>query len=126
MTLKGYIITMGIMTSLCVLSCVYVLFTVNPEATNWIGFTLFYVSLTFSLIGVSALLGFLFRFIILKKELAFRLVKDAFRQSFLFSALIVISLFLLSKGMFSWLNLVFLVVGLTVLEFFWLSYENNI
>jgi hypothetical protein len=116
---------MGIMTFLCVLSCVYILFTVNPEATNWIGFSLFYVSLSLSLIGISALLGFLFRFIILKKELAFRLVKDAFRQSFLFSALIVISLFLLSKGMFSWLNLLLLVVGLTVMEFFWLSYEKS-
>ncbi len=116
---------MSIMTALCLISCIYVVFTVNPEATNWIGFTLFYVSLTFSLIGISALLGFLFRFFVLKKEMAFRLVKDAFRQSFLFSALMAISLFLLSQGMFSWLNLALLVLGLTVLEFFWLSFEKS-
>ena len=125
MTLKTYLITMTIATLVCWAAWGYILWTVNPEVTNWLGFLLFYVSLFLAITGLTALLGFIIRFIALKKELAFRLVKEAFRQSFLFAALIVVSLMLLSKDLFSWLNLLFLVIGLSVLEFFLLSYEKN-
>jgi hypothetical protein len=102
----------------------FVLGTVNPEITNWVGFMLFYLSLFLSLVGTSAIIGFLVRFVGLKKTLAFRSVAEAFRQSFLFSFLAVASLFLLSKNLFSWFNLVFLVIGLSVLEFFLISYKK--
>jgi len=125
MTLRSYLIIMTIATLLCWAAWGYILWTVNPETTNWPGFLLFYVALFLAVTGTAALLGFVVRFVALKKELAFRSVKEAFRQSFLFAALIVISLMLLSKGLFSWLNLLFLVIGLSVLEFFLLSYEKN-
>lgn len=125
MTLKKYLITMAITTLICWACWLFVVFTINPEITNWIGFILFYASLFLALIGTSALLGFLLRFVALKQHLAFRLVKEAFRQSFLFAALIIISLILLSQNLFTWLNLFFLVAGLSVLEFFLLSYEKN-
>ena len=125
MTLKSYITIMTILTLICWGAFVYVLFTINPDSTNWIGFSLFYVSLFLSLVGSSALLGFTVRFVALKQILAFRSVKEAFRQSFLFAALVVLSLFLLSQGLFTWLNLAFLVMGLSILEFFLLSYEKN-
>ena len=116
---------MTIMTILCWAAWIFVLYNVNPEVTNWIGFTLFYVSLFLSLVGTAALIGFALRFIAFKKKLVFRLVKDAFRQSFLFALLLIISLVLLSEDLFTWLNLFFLVAGLSVLEFFWLSYEKR-
>ena len=125
MTLRSYLIIMTIATLLCWAAWGYILWTVNPEVTNWLGFLLFYVSLFLAVTGTAALLGFVVRFVALKKELAFRSVKEAFRQSFLFAALIVISLMLLSKGLFSWLNLLFLVIGLSILEFFLLSYEKS-
>lgn len=125
MTLKKYLIIMAFMTLACLAAWTGVLFLIDPEKTNWIGFLLFYAALFASLAGTGAVLGFLSRFVILKKELAFRLVKEAFRQSFLFAILIVASLLLLSKGVFSLLNLFFLVTALTVLEFFWLSYNRS-
>ncbi len=112
------------MTVISWLIFVYVLLSINPEITNWLGFLLFYVSLFLSIIGTSALVGFLFRFVFLKKHIAFRLVKEAFRQSFLFAFLIVISLILLSQDLFTWLNIFFLIISLSVLEFFILSYEK--
>jgi hypothetical protein len=115
---------MSIMTLTSWLAFIYVLLSINPEITNWLGLLLFYLSLFLSLIGTSALLGFLIRFIILKKKVAFRLVKEAFRQSFLFAFLIVISLILLSQDLFTWLNIFFLIISLSVLEFFMLSYEK--
>lgn len=125
MTLKSYLTIMTILTLICWVALVYVVFAINPETTNWIGFLLFYIALSLSLIGTATLVGFVIRFIALKQTLVFRSVKEAFRQSFLFATLIVISLLLLSQSLFTWLNLFFLVVGLSILEFFLLSYKNS-
>ena len=83
MTLRTYIILMSIMSLLCWGVWVFILFLVNPETTNWIGFSLFYSSLFLAIVGTAAIIGFFIRFVLLKQELAFRLVKEAFRQSFL-------------------------------------------
>jgi hypothetical protein len=124
MTLKRYLTIMGIATSVCWLLWLYIIFSIDPWITNLLGFILFYTSLSLAMIGSFALVGFFVRFVALKQILAFHSVKEAFRQSFLFSLLIIISLNLLSKGLFTWLNLFFLVTSLSVLEFFLLSYEK--
>ena len=115
---------MLVTTLLCWLAFVFVLYNVNPGITNWLGFLLFYSSLFLALVGTAAIFGFVIRFIGLRHKLAFRSVKDAFRQSFLFSFFIVATLVLLSQDLFSWLNLFFLVVGLSVLEFFLIGYSK--
>ncbi len=88
------------------------------------GFSLFYLSLFLSLVGTASIAGFIIRFIALKRELVFNSVKEAFRQSFLFAIFIVAILLLLSQNLFSWLNLILLVVGLSMLEFFLISYNK--
>lgn len=125
MTLKSYIIIMAITTFICWLAWGFIIFTINPEVTNWIGFVLFYLSSFLAITGTAAIIGFVVRFIALRQELAFRLVKEAFRQSFLFAALLTTSLFLLSRDLFTWLNLLFLVLSLTILEFFLIGYETR-
>jgi len=125
MTLRFYLIIMTATTAICWLAFVLVINMVDPEITNWIGFLLFYLSLFVSLIGTASIIGFLVRFIILRKELIFRSVKEAFRQSFLLSFLIVASLLLLSRDLFTWFNMVMLAVSLTVLEFFLVSYKTT-
>ncbi len=112
---------MGIGAGICWLAFISVIFAINPLITNWIGFMLFYTSLFLAIVGTAAILGFVVRFIALKQELAFRLVKEAFRQSFLFAILVIVSLLLLSQELFTWLNLFFLMIALSVLEFFMLS-----
>lgn len=124
MTLRSYIVTMTILTIICWSAWTYLLFTINPELTNWIGFLLFYGSLFLSLVGTAAIFGFLVRFVALHQMLAFRSVKEAFRQSFLFAILMVVSLLLLSNDLFTWINLLLLIIGLSILEFFLLSYEK--
>ena len=125
MTLRSYLIIMSLATLVCWLAWFYILWVVNPGVTNWAGFLLFYLSLFLALIGTIAIIGFFIRFIGLKHELAFRSVKSAFRQSFLFSFFIIMILFLLSQELFSWLNVFFLVIGLSVLEFFIISYSKT-
>ncbi|MFH1661968.1 MAG: hypothetical protein ABIA02_02645 [Candidatus Falkowbacteria bacterium] len=124
MTLRSYLIVMSIATILCFSAFVFVLITINPEITNWVGFLLFYSSLFLTTAGVSAIVGFLIRFIALKRELAFHAVRSAFRQSFLFAFAVASILFLLSKDVFTWMNLILLIIGLSVLEFFLINYER--
>jgi len=124
MTLKNYLLIMFLTTAICWSAFAVVVNIVNPEATNHVGFSLFYVSLFLSLVGTSAIIGFLFRFIALRKELVFRQVIIAFRQSFLFSGAIIAALLLQSQGMLTWYNAFFLIAALTVLEFFLISYKR--
>lgn len=125
MSLRLYLIIMFIATGLCWLAFIFIIRTVNPEITNWVGFVLFYLSLFLSLVGSFSLVGFLVRFIGLKREFINYSVKAAFRQAFLFSFCIISVLFLLAANLFSWLNVVLLVVGLSVLEFFIISYGRR-
>ena len=124
MTLRSYLTVMIATTVLCWLAWFYVVWAINPESTNWIGFSLFYVSLFLASTGTATLIGFMIRFVGLKQNLAFRSVKEAFRQSFLFSSLVIISLALQSKDLFTWLNLGLLVAGLSILEFFIINREK--
>jgi len=109
---------MTLATLVCWGAFTFVAGAVNPEITNWLGFSLFYLSLFLSVAGTAAIVGFLVRFVGLKQDLVLFSVKIAFRQSFLFAFLIVAVLFLLAHSLFTWLNLFLLVIGLSLLEFF--------
>ncbi len=125
MTLKNYLFVMSVLTLVCWGIFFFVANLVDPEATTWFGYGLFYLSLFLSLSGTAALIGFIFRFVALKKELAFNLVKVAFRQSFLFSLFIVLLLILKSQHLFNWLNLFLLVVVFAIFELFLISYKKS-
>ncbi|MEK7098206.1 MAG: hypothetical protein AAB906_05150 [Patescibacteria group bacterium] len=111
-------------TIICLTVFFFVVWTVNPQTSNIAGFLLFYISLFLSLVGAAAIAGFLVRFVGLKRDLIFRSVKEAFRQSFLFAFLIVASLVLLSHDLFSMLNLILLIMGISVLEYFLISNKS--
>lgn len=124
MTLRSYLTTMIFTTIICWTVFFFVVWTVNPQTSNIAGFLLFYISLFLSLVGAAAIAGFLIRFVGLKRDLIFRSVKEAFRQSFLFAFLIVASLILLSHDLFSMLNLFLLIMGISVLEYFLISNKS--
>ena len=125
MSLRLYLFIMSIMTALCAFVFGYIVFTVNPETTNSTGFFLFYLALLLLIVGLTAIVGFIIRFIIFRHELAVNTVKIAFRQSFIFAVFIVSALILLSKDLLNWLNLLILIIGLSALEFFLLSYGKG-
>jgi len=116
---------MSALTAVCWGIFLFVAGLVDPTTTNWLGFLLFYLALFVSLSGTIALIGFIVRFVALKKELVFNLVKVAFRQSFLFSLFIVLLLILKSQYLLNWLNLFLLVIIFAILELFLISYKKN-
>ncbi len=125
MTLKNYLFVMSVLTAVCWGILIFVASLIDPTATNWLGYILFYLALFLSLSGTAALVGFIIRFVALKKELAFNSVKVAFRQSFLFSLFIIISLILKSQHLFNWINLLLLVIIFAILELFLISYKKS-
>ncbi|MFA7088093.1 MAG: hypothetical protein WC146_02005 [Patescibacteria group bacterium] len=125
MTLKNYLLVMSVLTAVCWGIFLFVAGMVDPTATNWLGFLLFYLSLFAALSGTATIIGFFFRFVALKKELAFNLVKISFRQSFLLSLFIILLLILRAGGLFNWINLSLLVIIFTILELFLISYKKN-
>lgn len=125
MTLKNYLWVMSVLTAGCWGIFIFVGDLVDPTTTNWLGFLLFYLALFASLSGTIALIGFVIRFVALKKELAFNLVKVAFRQSFLFSLFIIFLLILKSQHLFNWLNLFLLMIIFIILELFLISYKKS-
>ncbi len=116
---------MGALTVVCWGIFAFVAGLVDPNATNWLGFTLFYLSFFLALSGTAAIIGFLIRFVALKKELVFNLVKVAFRQSFLFSLFVILLLILKSQNLFTWLNLSLLVIIFAIFELFLISYKKS-
>lgn len=125
MTLKNYLFVMSALTVVCWVILFFVAGMIDPFATNILGFSLFYASLFLALSGLAALVGFFIRFVVLKKELAFNLVKISFRQSFLFSLFFVLILILKANSLFNWLNLLLLILGFSMLEIFLISYKKS-
>lgn len=111
------------------LSCwgafIFVVNTINPEITNWLGFMLFYSSLFLAVSGLAAIVGFLIRFWLLKQKLAFYSVNSAFRQSFLFGLLVISILLLLANKLFTIFNVLLLIVIITLIEFFLVSHRKK-
>lgn len=98
---------------------------VTPAQTGFIGLTLFYVSLTLALTGTFAVIGFFIRLVLLKQELVFQKVIIAFRQGVFFALLVLGLLLLQSARVLAWYNVAFLIIGLTVAEFFIISKKPN-
>lgn len=116
---------MAFLSGICWLVVGFILNLVDPEATNWLGIALFYISFFLASSGTAAILGFLVRFGLMKKEMEFNLVKVAFRQSFLFGLFLVLALFLLSQHLFTWINIILLVVVFAVIELFFINYKKS-
>lgn len=121
MTLKKYLFSMSFLSLLFWLVFVFVAKLINPETSNWIGFSLFYLSLFLAASSVLALLGFVFRLIFLRKIPPFTLAKTSFRQSFLFSFLLIAILLMLAESLFSWLNIIIVILILSILEYIFIS-----
>jgi len=124
MTLKNYLMLMGVTTAFIWGLFIFVLNTIDPTTTDWLGFLIFYLSLFLACTGTAAIIGFLIRFKLLKHDLVFNSVKTAFRQSFLFAFLVASILYLIANQLFSWVNLALLIIILSVAEWLMISYKK--
>jgi hypothetical protein len=121
MTLKKYLLSFSVIVLLTWGIFIFLAMMINPETSNWLSFALFYFSLFLSLGGTINIFGLLLRRRLLKNSLNFHLAKSSFRQSFLFSFLLVSILFMLAENLFSWLNILILIIILSIIEYVLIS-----
>ncbi len=103
------------------ISWIVVLFAIDPTRSGVIGFVLFYTTLCLSLIGTLTIFGTGLRHWRHPDELISRQVIKAFRQAFLFTSLILGSLFLFGNGFFRWWTVTLLILLLAVVELAFLT-----
>jgi len=124
MSISRFLVILAIATGLCWLAWVAVLLFMNPQENNGFSLVLFYLSLTFSLLGTLLFVGYVIRGVTNEAELPYKQVRVATRQAALFSALIIISLILQSQRFLTWWNLLILIILLSFVELFFISYKK--
>ena len=111
---------MSILTALCWLAWILVIFFINPEQTGLIGFILFYFSLFLAIVGTASILGFIIRLRFHKKPV-FKQVEISFRQGVWVALLIIVVLVFQGLNLLRWWNTLFFVLFLVFLELFFLT-----
>lgn len=125
MSLKQYLFLIISATAISIIAFLIVINSINPTATNLLGFTLFYLSLFFSVTGILALILFLFRNAFNSTLFLKDKVLISFRQAFLIGVLICVGLFLQSQKLIAWWNLIILILILFIIEYGFLAKENS-
>jgi len=125
MDLKKFLLYMSLATLLCWFGFLMVIFSISPNEIGTLTFLLFYLILGLAVMGTLTIIGFLIRKIFNKKELAFEHVLVSFRQAIWLSLILIISLYLQSKQLLAWWNAVLLILGLGLIEFFYLGHNEQ-
>ena len=117
MTLRYYLILMGIGTLLCWLAWGFVIWSIDPETTGLLGASFFYSTFFMAMVGTFSVIGFMIRQRIFKNDdIVFRQVKRTFRQSMILASLLIGTLILLHVGLLRWWNGVLLILFGLVIE----------
>ena len=124
MTLRKYLIFLTIGTIFCWSTWILVIKYTNPDHSGWMGFTFFYLSLFVSLIGSLSIVGIVLRSLIKKEELIYKKIDVSSRQSIILSLLVIISLILQSQRLMTWWNFLILLVLVSLIEIFFISYRK--
>lgn len=125
MTLKKYLVLMGLATLICWLSWLTVVYFIDPQASGTMGFICFFASLFFALLGTLSLLGLSLRLLVKREELPYKHVGISLRQALWFSILLTLSLTLLGQKLFVWWSIGLLILGLVIIEGFFLMQSMN-
>jgi|GEM_PF-1081592 len=91
---------------------------VDPNASGWIGILVFSLTLFAAVGGSATVIGLSVRRHAPERARAIRI---AIRQGVLTGLAVIVGIFLASRGLFSWVNMLFLIIALTLLELFWIS-----
>ena len=125
MTLKQLIAIIVLATLACWGAWTAVLFQVDPLESGTSGIIVFYGCLFLALLGTFFLISFGWRKIFSRYALDYKIVATSFRQSFFFSLIVVAIMFLQSKGLLAWWNIILIILAATLTEAFLLSLKKR-
>jgi len=125
MTLKNCLIGLAASVVLCFAAWVLILFNVDPVTAGWQGFLLFYLSLFFALVSLFTLIGFFVRGRIFSDKPIFTQVGISFRHGIFFSMIAVGTLIFQGLKILNWQNVLLLIAGVVILEFYFMNQEHS-
>ena len=106
---------MTILTIVCWIGWLMVIFLIKPAEAGLVGFVLFYFSLFLAILGTGSIIGFVIRARLNKKPL-FIQTQVAFRQAIWLGLFIITILFLRQLQILRWWNALLLLVFFVILE----------
>ncbi|MDO8584443.1 MAG: hypothetical protein Q7R83_04675 [bacterium] len=125
MPFKTYLWCMSIAALFAWVGWVYVLVSINPIESGFVGHLLFYITLLLALTGTLAVVGLLFRLRAKKDQMLFREVRIAWRHAILLSIACIASLLLASRDLLTWWNFLALFVGVGFVEYLFLIVQES-
>ena len=125
MTLRSCLIGLIVSVISCFAAWVLILLNINPKTSGWQEFLLFYLSLFFTFVSLFTLIGFFIRNKFFSNKPAFTLIEISFRHSIFFSMILIGTLVLQGIRTLNWQNALLLVIGIVILEFYFLNRENG-
>ena len=99
--------------------------SVDPFATNWLGFLIFYGILFLALIGSFTLFGVTIRKVRMANPLIFHVVLLSFRQAVVLSFFVILLLVLQSAKILKWWVMILLAAVVIAIEVFVLARERK-
>jgi len=126
MTFKQFILTMLAATAVVWLAWIFILFNIDPTNSGWSGFWFFYITFGMALVGSLSVLGTIIRRRFKPTDLVSRQVLVSFRQSLWLTFIIVVSLVLLSQGVFRLWIITLVILVFAFLELAFLSARRQI
>ena len=126
MNIKTYNIIMVLATIIAWLGFFIITNSFNPIEGSFMVFVLFYVVLFLSMLGTLSLIGFWWRRLISNRRGIHRImVVESFRQAVIFSAVLIVALWLQAGRVLTWWNIVLLIILAAVLEFLILVFNQS-
>ncbi len=127
MTIRAYLAGMTLCALICLIAWSLVLIYIEPGVFGALSFALFYLTLFSGLVSVFTIIGFAARALKRRNDnRLFPLVSRSFRQGFLFSLILLISLALQSQRMLNAVNISVAVLCIFFIEIYFLHrYERR-
>lgn len=118
MSLRIFLLGIGFLTLISLVSLVLILTLIDPYNTTTLSPILFFLSFFVAAAGLFILAGFYLRKLFIKNKVSFRLLRTSFRQGILISIVFVSFLIVRSFGVLTWWSGGIIVLIIIILEIF--------
>jgi hypothetical protein len=102
MSFKWFLIVMALASTAAWIGWVFVIHSIDPVYSGFLGFLLFYTTIFIATLGTAVFFGTLIRVWLRPQEVIYRHTLRSFRQGIILACLFLAALFLLSFELLRW------------------------
>lgn len=124
MTLRKYLLLVGINVAISWVVAALIIFFINPLQSSWWIYFFLYICIFVATGGLMFLLNFNIRLRLKNEVIALRELRIALREGVLFGLLVIMSLFLSHYSFLEWWNFLFMILGFLFIEILFIKNYN--